>query len=334
MEEEKDIGYVFEAEEPSWLVLALAVATLGFVFFLALFYSVIVGLMLWLWYMHEMTWVFWLVLFLVASMAWGGMLVTLSGGFCYESGWLDCLVLRAWRAYFQLRVYKEREIPRDKRVLFTAFPHGMFPLALPILGGIGKEILPELETIPKIAIAEKLFNIPLLAPLLYWVGCISADREPMRKALEEGTCLLMPDGIAGIYHSSRDEEVLYIKKRRGFFQLALETGSLLVPVYCFGHTQLFSVYPNKHTCSWLVDLSRRMGFALTFFIGHASWIPFLPRRDPLLVVMGRPFECPYIPEPSERDIEELRVKYIERVQTLFDVHAKKHGWENKELIIE
>lgn len=334
MEEEKDIGYVFEAEEPSWFMHGLAILTLGFVFFIALFYAVLIIIALYLWYAYQMTIVFWMALFLLGSIGCGGALVGFVGGFAHETGWLNCLVLRAWRMYFCLRVYKETRIPQTKGVLFTMFPHGVFPLALPIVGGVGKEILPELSAgIPKIAVGNQLFLIPLLGPLLHWIGCISADSQPIREALETGTCLLMPDGVAGIYHSSREREVLYIQRRKGFIRLALETGALLVPIYCFGHTQLFDVFPNKHHWSWLVDLSRRIRFSIVFFLGHV-YFPPLPRREPITIVIGRPYQLPLIPEPTEEEVDKVHAQYIERLRDLYERHAAKCGWENKELIIE
>lgn len=56
----------------------------------------------------------------------------------------------------------------------------------------------------------------------------------------------------------------------------------IVPVYCFGHTQLYDVY------GWR-ELSRRFKFAFVAFWGRspAMW---LPHARTVSVVFGKPFE--------------------------------------------
>ncbi len=60
----------------------------------------------------------------------------------------------------------------------------------------------------------------------------------------------------GAYHSSRTEERIFLKQRKGFVRIAIENQVPIIPVYCFGHTQLFDVYPT--TSSWIVSLSRKV----------------------------------------------------------------------------
>lgn len=47
------------------------------------------------------------------------------------------------------------------------------------------------------AIASVMFNIPIFASLLRWLGCVEADGKVMSKVLETGQCFVLPDGIVG-----------------------------------------------------------------------------------------------------------------------------------------
>lgn len=82
------------------------------------------------------------------------------------------------------------------------------------------------------------FKVPLLSPVLTWFGCWDATQSNVRTLMRRGSCVLLPDGIAGVFHSSRHREVVYVQSRKGFVRLALEEGATLVPVYCFGHSQV------------------------------------------------------------------------------------------------
>ena len=62
-----------------------------------------------------------------------------------------------------------------------------------------------------------------------------------KKALDEGSCVgLVPDGIAGIFRCTAEDEVVVLKKRKGIAKLALRTGHPIVPAYSIGNTAAFS----------------------------------------------------------------------------------------------
>lgn len=325
-EKNKDnhVGYVYEAAvDANILSEALAVVTLFALFFLTLTYFIVVPLALYYMWVYESLWILGLLVVLMSSPFW-------ASGTWHAIG--DSFVLHTWRLYFQFRVYKERPIQQDSRVLFTFFPHGLFPLAIPIMSGVCKRIFPELlNPIPKVAIAENMFSVPIISPLLTWLGCIPAREDDIKQAIEAESCALLPDGIAGVFHSSPDEEIIYVRKRRGFIRIAIETGATLVPCYCFGHTQLFTTYPQRQ--SWLAEWSRRIRFSIVFFAGH-SFLPPLPRRVPLFVVIGSPFQVNQCEAPSEDLIEETLQEYISQTVNLFNNHKHRvPGYKDKTLYV-
>ena len=55
-------------------------------------------------------------------------------------------------------------------------------------------------------------------------ACI--DRREMLKLLREGCCVgTAPEGLAGVFVDSRDEEHVCLSRHKGYIRVALESGS-------------------------------------------------------------------------------------------------------------
>jgi 2-acylglycerol O-acyltransferase 2 len=245
-------------------------------------------------------------------------------------------IFQTWRQFFKFRVYKESVLDPSQSYLFASYPHGLFPMTLPLLAGVCKEsVLPELKHIPLAAIASMLFYTPVMAPLCYWLGCIPATHSNIKATLENkvNNIVLMPDGIIGAYHSHSERETVYVKHRKGFIRIALETGSNIVPVYNFGHTQLFDIYPSSPH-SFLVKLSRKIGFAICTFLGPFWLVPFIPTRTEMIMAIGEPIVVKKTENPTKEEIDTLHGVYIEKLIQLYELHKGKHpDYMNKKLEI-
>jgi diacylglycerol O-acyltransferase 2, plant len=252
-------------------------------------------------------------------------------------------VFETWRRFFKFKVYKEDQ--KEGNMLYASYPHGLFPMALPLLSGVCKqhEILNE---IPSAAIATKLFYTPIMAPLCRWLGCVPATYDNIEKILNENGgaegspmthttgLVIMPDGVIGTYYSHMDREVIYVKHRKGFIKSALKTGASIVPVYNFGHTQLYTVYPSEPGNSLSVKLSRRIGFAVVTFLGPYWLLPFIPHRTEIVMVIGEPICVEKKENPTHDDINALQKVYIDRLHQLFENYKSKHpDYVNKKLEI-
>lgn len=319
-------GYVYEAAPATTGTAMLARITLFLLFFTTLFYIVLVPALFYYVYAYSSFWGAILLAVIFSTPLWARQHWTWFGE---TAGFV------AWRHYFEFRIFKEAPIPITKsnpNVMLVALPHGLFPLILPLLGSVLKEAFPEFDGLtPSTAVANVMFYTPILAPMLVWLGCIPATKEAIVRSLKTNGCLILPDGIAGAFHSKREEECVYFETRKGFIELALKQGSTLVPMYCFGHSQLYDVYPSPK--SWLARASRRWKFSLIFFWGE-WWMPPLPRRVPLLVVTGKPMQLEKTPDPSKEFVAQVHAAFKERLLTLYYTHRDKvPGYENKKLII-
>lgn len=218
-------------------------------------------------------------------------------------------MFEAWRSYFDFRIFGEiEEGSSQKSILYTFVPHGLFPFGLALVSGVlfkGKDI--------KIGIASSLFYIPVFCVFLRLLGCVEANRELFQSG---GDIVLVPDGIAGAFHSDRKNECLYLRGRKGFIREAIATQYDIVPVYCFGHTQLYDVY------GWQ-ELSRRFKFAFVLFWGRNPTI-WLPHARPVSVALGKKFTLPFCSSPLaiSEALTSTHWSYLKEVKELYDKYRE------------
>lgn len=127
----------------------------------------------------------------------------------------------------------------------------------------------------RLAAGSQLFAmpIPLLREFLLACGCIPADRTSMLLALSAGRSLAVSPGgwREGQFYGSYK---LVVKQRRGFVQLARQSGAMLVPVLCLGEQDVATApgAPTVGVPGWLLWFYR---FLQTF------------RPHPVKVVLGK-----------------------------------------------
>jgi len=171
---------------------------------------------------------------------------------------------------------------------------------------------------------------PILKDVLGVFGVIDAAGPVLKKRLRKnrGSFVLYVGGIAELFASSRKDEAVYLKSRKGFIKLALQTGADVVPVYFFGNTTVLS------TVRWapIAKLSRALGVSITYFWGRFG-LP-VPNEVKLVYARGRPLGMPKVEEPSQEQIDEWHSKYCEKIKQLFDAYKSKNpDYAHKELRI-
>lgn len=314
---------MYQAPPCTWIDTCLARITLGLLFFLTLAYLALVPALLYYgWQWWPSPWVPLVAGVLVSTVGWA------------RGPWRafgETRGFEAWRRYFQFKVWREEpKFSENSNVLLAVVPHGLFPLSLTLLSGVQSQVFPELSSI-RTAVASGMLWTPLLAPMLQWFGCIPATKGDVTRALQQdGSCILIPDGIAGAFHSDSVEEKVYLKARTGFIRTAIEQGALLVPVYCFGHTQLWDVWP-KHD-SWIAALSRRFQFSFIWFWGE-WWMPPLPRRVPLTMVVGKAIQVEKDPHPSPERVQEVHLQFTQTLSSLYSRYRSEGNAGIKPLLI-
>ncbi|KAK7247660.1 2-acylglycerol O-acyltransferase [Aureococcus anophagefferens] len=136
------------------------------------------------------------------------------------------------------------------------------------------------------------FRIPFFRELLLGLGIIEVSAKSIKNALSSGpgaAVVIVPGGAAeSLDASPAAARVLTLRKRNGFFRIALQHGAKLVPVFSFGENDLYGVRGSN----------------------SATFGSPMPMRRPIITVVGDPIACPRIPEPTQEQIDDLKVQYI------------------------
>ena len=87
-------------------------------------------------------------------------------------------------------------------------------------------------------------------------GMVEVSAKSIARTLASGTCVgVVPDGIAGIFRTNEEHEVVKLKTRKGIAKLALTTGAPIVPAYSLGNSRAYTAVFDR----WgiLENLSRK-----------------------------------------------------------------------------
>ncbi|CAI5485932.1 unnamed protein product [Closterium sp. Naga37s-1] len=249
-------------------------------------------------------------------------------------------------AYFNtVRIVREGHAslyPASQRYIFTYHPHGLLPamMAWFFRTGAWESLLPGIR--PVALVASVLFRVPLLRQLALWGGLREVSRQGFAAAIrDQQAAILCPGGQSELsYHTASSERVVVLCARKvGFVRMALDTRSLLVPVFCFGEAALFD---NLFDMPSLQRFTyRRFGFPIPFLpIGLFGLLP-LPRTSPVTLVVGRPFDpSSLLPSPlqpgeqssvSAEQLCGIRDRYYQEVHALFERHKARWGMAHVQL---
>lgn len=249
--------------------------------------------------------------------------------------------------YFPIELQKmnpETEFPADGVYLFGYHPHGVISLGCLLNFMTTATGFPALLPGLNIRGGTLAFNfrIPFFREVLLSLGAIAVSARSIKYWLNRGpgsAVIIVPGGAAEALDARPGTHELVLRRRNGFFRIALQHGVRLVPIYSFGENELYEQLPNRPG-SLLRSFQewglRTLGYSVPYFLGVGSqpWpgsgssaIPMnpVPRRHPVITVIGDPILCPRIENPTQDQIDALKEKYISKLQEIFDRFADKYA---------
>ncbi|KAL5988467.1 hypothetical protein ACLOJK_036232 [Asimina triloba] len=178
-----------------------------------------------------------------------------------------------------------------------------------------------------------VFYTPFLRQMWTWLGLVPATKKNFISYLGAGySCIVVPGGVQEIVYMNHDSEVAFLKARKGFVKIAMETGKPLVPVFCFGQedvTLLEHFVPSEFKArkEYLCD-----PYVEPKFSSHAAASP-IPYQHPLHIVVGRPIELKKTIQPTKEEVDEVHSRFIIALEELFNKHKADAGDPELELRI-
>ena len=236
---------------------------------------------------------------------------------------------------------------RDRPIIFCVIPHGMIPLGIlgyPYFSKVWNSRMCSWTSAP---ITHKL---PFVATALRRRGYIPAKSKPILEALTKNhrNIGIVLDGIDGMFHTAaknnkrgggdknqNDVAVAAISNRKGICKIALKAGAVLVPVYGFGHSELYDVVVDPFGI--LEFLSIKLHVSLTPFLGRWGWFMGPPKRHvPLAMCLGEPIFPPSDDNDkndataaiTQKQIDEHHSRLLDGFTKVFETHKKAYYGED------
>ncbi|GAC1336929.1 MAG: 1-acyl-sn-glycerol-3-phosphate acyltransferase [Candidatus Dormibacteria bacterium] len=168
-----------------------------------------------------------------------------------------------------------------------------------------------------------------LGRLIRGLGAIPADPEQARRALGEGSVVLVyPGGDEDVFRSWRERNRIHLAGRTGFIRLALEEGVPIVPVVSVGGHETVLVLGEGKRIARLLGLSRFRIKSLPIVIGPPWGISpgdlalHLPLPAKITVECGEPIDFAKRfgkLDPGDPEVVWAAYRYVERrMQAMLD----------------
>ena len=197
---------------------------------------------------------------------------------------LEFLYTRWWR----VRVEGVRNVPSHGRALLVSNHAGIFPWDATMIGtGILREH--PLPRFTRFLVLNWAFQLPWVSAAIRKTGGVPASPYNAMRLLEQDELVgVFPEGVKGTSKDFSDRYRLQRFGRGGFVELALRTGSPIIPVAVVGSEE---IYPKIGEAPLLARLT------------GAPFVPITP-TFPLLGPLG------LIPLPSK-----WRIEFCEPIET-------------------
>eukprot|EP00565_Helicotheca_tamesis_P003131 CAMPEP_0185723852 /NCGR_PEP_ID=MMETSP1171-20130828/548_1 /TAXON_ID=374046 /ORGANISM="Helicotheca tamensis, Strain CCMP826" /LENGTH=363 /DNA_ID=CAMNT_0028391607 /DNA_START=45 /DNA_END=1136 /DNA_ORIENTATION=+ len=224
----------------------------------------------------------------------------------------------------------------DKAAIFTCEPHDVLPYYTFCFNPSLKLLPGHHGVVNCCLVTSMLFKLPFIRHVYTWICAHPVDKKTFLGRLRNCESFsFIPGGVQEVIlmdEAQDDEVVLFLKNRKGFVKLALETGSPIVPVYCFGVKGSFGHWiPRGEMIS---KFGRRVGFLPLLYWGRFG-IPFgIPKPHQLTVVFGKPIDVPSEGENVNKEsVEKYHSLYLKELESLFERNKEEHGYGQMKLKI-
>lgn len=163
---------------------------------------------------------------------------------------------------------------------------------------------------------------------------LSQSRDLTHKSNRDGftsnAAIVIVGGAREAFLSAPNAYKIFLRKRKGFVRVAIQSGAALVPVIAFGEPNVYDTTQNKRG-TWLRKMQELVKKYTTIapivFNGRGflqESFGLIPRRHPITLVVGAPIHTVKNKFPSCDDINDMHATYTKQLVELFETH--KHNY--------
>jgi 1-acyl-sn-glycerol-3-phosphate acyltransferase len=216
-----------------------------------------------------------------------------------------------YRDYWRVEAFGVDNVPAQGRALLVANHAGVIPWD----GAMIRTAIASEHANPRPArmlVADWAFQMPFLSQFLMKTGNVAAHPQNATTLLERDELVgVFPEGIKGATKTYRERYRVGRFGRGGFVQLALRTGSPIIPVAVVGSEE---VHPVIFELSSLADLLGMPAFPITPTWPLLGLLGAIPLPSKWLIAFGEPIDLTGHGPESATD-PALVVELSERVRS-------------------
>ena len=228
--------------------------------------------------------------------------------------------------------FKLRHNLSSGKYIYMWHPHGLYSASQYLHITSNLTTWPSQNKNIKITGFHGLLWLPFATEIFEYFGAVTTTYNEMKKTLvEEASLSVCPGGMREMLPVEGDEKAMrvFLKKRRGIFKLALETGTPLVPVISFGENKL---YEPIYTPKWIQDFLEPydMCVPIPTVSSVMKWFSLFsnPLSEPVFTVVGDPVLVEKVENPSNSDIVRLRERYIDSLIAMYKKEKKSCEYDD------
>ena len=192
-----------------------------------------------------------------------------------------------YREYWRVEAFGVENVPAQGRGLLVANHAGVIPWD----GAMIRTAIASEHPSPRHArmlVAAWAFQMPFLSQFLMKTGNVSAHPQNATALLERDELVgVFPEGIKGATKTYRERYRVKRFGRGGFVQLALQTGSPIIPVAVVGSEE---VHPVIYELAPLADLLGLPSFPITPTWPLLGLLGAIPLPSKWLIAFGDPVD--------------------------------------------
>ncbi|ETV87233.1 hypothetical protein H257_02194 [Aphanomyces astaci] len=235
--------------------------------------------------------------------------------------WLSPFVKKA-------ELHFETPLTKGTQYLFAVHPHGVASWHHGVLLG-NTSTPPFSDFVPgdqrRHLGASVVFRIPLWREFMLYFGVVDASKHVAHAVLKSGkTLVILVGGVIEQMMAKRGEHLIYVKHRKGHCKLAIQHGTAVVPVYCFGETDMFE------TSTFLLPfrqwVAKKFSVALPICWGPYWWCPIYPFDVEYHHVFGNPIPTTKTDHPTQEDIDRVHKQYVAELERIFEKYKAQFGY--------